>query len=440
MCTSFKVEALNGIHAFGVSVVRGATTADTFKAALYVATGTQGAGTTAYSATNEVSGTGYTAGGVTLTWIALVGAEGQGRWPWVGFVLLAAVPFLLLPVPEITARLRTTFAGRTGRVIVAAAALAAYGVVLSSASGASRLIYILLWPVCIAAAVLAVGAGREGEPSPVRLLLTGLPIWILAGVWDSQLQTRVPGTIDIGLPYLAALDLALFLLLVVRPLRSFDMGLGLGWRDVATALAAVGALLLVALPVGYLVGFLRFNARWNGLEYAAGRLIGLVRGFCNFIDIDHLVKAAAGHIDSIGLANFCRHSLAPRWTVFGIQRGVGALPHICPTIVQRDQRISGWARDQHMHVLSQWQRAAFILQQRDGLTRRLQADLAESAWRPKILDKQVYQSIWLKQHNLSWCPVNQDILHHSRQRATDWDRLSTSALGLGPKSSSVSAT
>lgn len=70
LCTSFKTEILNGIHAFGTSVVRGATTADTFKAALYLASGSQGAGTTAYSATNEVSGTNYTAGGVTFTWVA----------------------------------------------------------------------------------------------------------------------------------------------------------------------------------------------------------------------------------------------------------------------------------------------------------------------------------------------------------------------------------
>jgi hypothetical protein len=35
MCTSFKVEILNGIHAFGTTVVRAATTADTFKIALY---------------------------------------------------------------------------------------------------------------------------------------------------------------------------------------------------------------------------------------------------------------------------------------------------------------------------------------------------------------------------------------------------------------------
>ena len=67
MATSFKVDLLNGIHAFGTTVVRAATTADTFKIALYTSSATLGATTTAYATTNEVSGTGYTAGGNTLT-------------------------------------------------------------------------------------------------------------------------------------------------------------------------------------------------------------------------------------------------------------------------------------------------------------------------------------------------------------------------------------
>jgi len=67
MCTSFKGELLVGHHNFGTGVVRAATTADTFKAALYLATATVNAATTAYSATDEVSGTNYTAGGVTVT-------------------------------------------------------------------------------------------------------------------------------------------------------------------------------------------------------------------------------------------------------------------------------------------------------------------------------------------------------------------------------------
>jgi len=68
MCTSFKLELLTAIHAFTTTVARGATTADTFKIALYTSSATLDASTTAYSATNEVaSGGGYTTGGNTLT-------------------------------------------------------------------------------------------------------------------------------------------------------------------------------------------------------------------------------------------------------------------------------------------------------------------------------------------------------------------------------------
>ena len=67
MCTSFLGELMTGTHNFGTSPVRATGAADTFKAALYEATGTRDAATTAYSITNEVSGTGYSAGGVTVT-------------------------------------------------------------------------------------------------------------------------------------------------------------------------------------------------------------------------------------------------------------------------------------------------------------------------------------------------------------------------------------
>ena len=67
MATSFKVDLLNGIHAFGTTVTRGSTTADTFKIALYTSSATLDATTTTYSVTNEVSGTGYSAGGNTLS-------------------------------------------------------------------------------------------------------------------------------------------------------------------------------------------------------------------------------------------------------------------------------------------------------------------------------------------------------------------------------------
>ena len=70
MCTSFMGELMTATHNFGTAPVRALTTADTFKAALYFASATVNAATTAYSTTGEVtntSGSGYTAGGVTVT-------------------------------------------------------------------------------------------------------------------------------------------------------------------------------------------------------------------------------------------------------------------------------------------------------------------------------------------------------------------------------------
>ena len=61
MCTSFKKELLEAKHNFLNSG------GDTFKIALYTSSASLGAGTTAYSTSNEVSGTGYTAKGATLT-------------------------------------------------------------------------------------------------------------------------------------------------------------------------------------------------------------------------------------------------------------------------------------------------------------------------------------------------------------------------------------
>lgn len=67
MTTSFKGEILTATHNFGTAPTRGSGAADTFKAALYETTATLGAGTTAYTVTNEVSGAGYSPGGVTVT-------------------------------------------------------------------------------------------------------------------------------------------------------------------------------------------------------------------------------------------------------------------------------------------------------------------------------------------------------------------------------------
>ena len=61
MCTSFKQEILVGTHNFTAS------SGDTFKLALFTSSASLGASTTAFSASNEASGTGYSSGGSNLT-------------------------------------------------------------------------------------------------------------------------------------------------------------------------------------------------------------------------------------------------------------------------------------------------------------------------------------------------------------------------------------
>ena len=68
ICKNFRPDLLNGLHAFGTSVVRAGTGADTFKMALFLATATINADTATYSSTGELAATGnYTAGGVAVT-------------------------------------------------------------------------------------------------------------------------------------------------------------------------------------------------------------------------------------------------------------------------------------------------------------------------------------------------------------------------------------
>jgi len=61
MTTSFKAELMLGVHDFRDG------SGDTFKIALYLSTADLDANTTAYTATNEASGTNYTGGGEDLT-------------------------------------------------------------------------------------------------------------------------------------------------------------------------------------------------------------------------------------------------------------------------------------------------------------------------------------------------------------------------------------
>jgi hypothetical protein len=61
ICNSFKTEILTGTHNFT------ATSGNTFNIALYTSSATLNKSTTAYTTSNEVSGTGYTAKGNALT-------------------------------------------------------------------------------------------------------------------------------------------------------------------------------------------------------------------------------------------------------------------------------------------------------------------------------------------------------------------------------------
>jgi hypothetical protein len=62
LCTSFKSDLLGGVHDLDTHVL---------KMALFTSSATLDATTTAYSTTNEVTGTGYSAGGETIANVSI---------------------------------------------------------------------------------------------------------------------------------------------------------------------------------------------------------------------------------------------------------------------------------------------------------------------------------------------------------------------------------
>ena len=91
--TSFKAEMLLGVHDFRAS-------GDTFKIALYTSNASLDANTTAYTATGEVTGSGYTAGGATLTNLGVT-TSNTSTTSGVGFADFSDVSW---PASTITAR------------------------------------------------------------------------------------------------------------------------------------------------------------------------------------------------------------------------------------------------------------------------------------------------------------------------------------------------
>jgi len=95
MCTTFLGELMSAQHQFGASTIvsRGSLTAptgDTFKAALYLVSATTNANTAAYTTSGEVSGTNYTAGGVTVTTATVPSSTNSSATAGVGFVTPSA--------------------------------------------------------------------------------------------------------------------------------------------------------------------------------------------------------------------------------------------------------------------------------------------------------------------------------------------------------------
>jgi hypothetical protein len=90
LCNSFKQGLLEGLFDFS------ATTAQTFKIALYTSAANLSAATTVYTTTGETSGSGYTAGGQTLT--ISVNPTLSGNVAYLNFANIS------WPVTSITAR------------------------------------------------------------------------------------------------------------------------------------------------------------------------------------------------------------------------------------------------------------------------------------------------------------------------------------------------
>jgi membrane protease YdiL (CAAX protease family) len=213
---------------------------------------------------------------VTIASLVLHGASGPAQGPGVPVSLVAGALLVVFLVPAVQVRLRSLVERIPALTVWIPSAFALYGVAATAALGAPRWFNLLAWPVCIGAALLAIGRRTDGELPPLRFLGAGVALWILAGIWDRAVQIRVPGDARLGLAYLTCVALALFLFAIARPRRSFDVRLGLSLRELGIALGAVAMLAGVAIPLGILVGFLHWEPRWLGLSYAVARIFGLI--------------------------------------------------------------------------------------------------------------------------------------------------------------------
>ncbi len=219
---------------------------------------------------------GWVVAAITTALLVAFGAEGEARWPALGFVLAACVAYLLLLVPECEGAVHALVARHPRLVVHLPFVLALYGMVATLVADGHNRLNLLLWPVCAGLATGILGRERDAEPAPWRMLVAAVALGVLAGVWERGLQISVPGGQHLSLAFVVALVLALFLFRVVHRLHSFDVGLGLTGRQLGLALGAVAVLAVVAIPLGFAIGFLSFQSRWLGPAHGALRLLGLI--------------------------------------------------------------------------------------------------------------------------------------------------------------------
>ena len=219
---------------------------------------------------------GWAVAGFTVAALALLGAEGDARWPWLAFDLAAAAAFLRLLVPQGREWVARLLARHPGLVVHVPLGLALYGMVAALLAGSHNWVNLLLWPVGAGLATVALGLERAREPSPVRLLVAAVAVAVVWGIWERGIQIAVPGGTHLSIGPLVALVLALFLFAVVHPLRTFDVDLDLSARQLGIAVAVVAGLALVAIPLGFAIGFLSYQSRWLGPVHGVLRMYGLI--------------------------------------------------------------------------------------------------------------------------------------------------------------------
>jgi len=275
-------------------------------------------------------------GVVTVASLALHGASGPAQGPGVVFTLVIGVLLCALLVPAVQVRLRHVVDVAPSLAYVVPAGFAVYGVAVTLAIGAPRWFNVLAWPLCIGAALWAIGRRRAAELPPLRFLGAGVALWILAGIWDRAIQVRVPGDARLGLAYLACVALALFLFTVAHPRRSFDVRLGLSLRELGLALGAVIVLAAAAIPLGVLVGFVHWEPRWLGVSYAAARIFGLILfvGIPEELLFRGVYQEALSRIWTprigwivasvlFGLVHIVKHAPPPNWPYVLLGAGAG---------------------------------------------------------------------------------------------------------------------